>query len=40
MPVPEATSSAFTPASSSVTREVLRARRSSPAWCTATPQLS
>jgi hypothetical protein len=40
MPVPEAMLSAATLASSSETRDVLRARRSSPPWCTATPQLS
>jgi len=40
MPVPLATPSALTLACSSATRLVLRARRSSPPWCTATPQLS
>ena len=40
MPVPPCTCSALTLASSSATREVLRARRSSPSWWTATPQES
>jgi hypothetical protein len=41
MPVPRHDAVARdVPASSSATREVLRARRSSPPWCTATPQES
>ena len=40
MPVVASMPSACTLSSSSATREVLRARRSSPPWCTATPQES
>jgi hypothetical protein len=40
MPVPASMRSASTFACSSATREVLRARRRPPPWCTATPQES
>ena len=40
MPVPPCSRSASTLAASSATRAVLRARRSTPSWCRATPQES